>query len=82
MAGQALSREAPEALAAAYLNDQVPDVEAALAGARDIVAELISDHPDVRRSVREKALRFGTVAAGQDRRRRRRAQRLPALLRL
>jgi protein Tex len=65
MIGQALGRETPETLAMAYLNDQVPDVEAALAGARDIAAEAISDHPDVRRSVREKALRFGTLAAGK-----------------
>jgi uncharacterized protein len=62
---QALGRETPEAVASAFLNEGVPDVDAALAGARDIVAEAISDHPDVRRSVREKALRFGTVTAGK-----------------
>ena len=65
MIAQALGRETPEAVAAAYLTEDVPDVEAALAGARDIVAETISDHPEVRRSVREKALRFGTVTAGK-----------------
>ena len=65
MISQALGRETPEALAAAYLTEDVPDVEAALAGARDIVAETISDHPDVRRSVREKALRYGTFTAGK-----------------
>ena len=65
MINQALGRETPEALAAAYLTEDVPDVEAALAGARDIVAETISDHPEVRRSVREKALRYGTVTAGK-----------------
>ena len=62
---QALSRETPTALASAYVNEQVPDADAALAGARDIVAEAISDHAGVRRTVREKALSFGTLAAGK-----------------
>ena len=47
--------------AQAYVTDEVPDVEAALAGARDIVAETISDHTDVRRITREKALKFGSL---------------------
>jgi uncharacterized protein len=34
-----------------------------LAGARDIVAEAVAEHPDVRRLVREKALRFATLIA-------------------
>lgn len=46
--------------AKAFLNDEVPDVNAALSGARDIVAETISDHADVRRLTREKALNWGT----------------------
>jgi uncharacterized protein len=50
-------------LAAMFLNEQVPNVEEALAGARDIVAEAISDHPDVRGQVRQKALRFGLMQA-------------------
>lgn len=48
-------------LARDYLNDQVPDVESALAGARDIVAEAISDHAEVRRQVRERAMRYGVM---------------------
>ncbi|MCE1254832.1 MAG: RNA-binding transcriptional accessory protein, partial [Anaerolineae bacterium] len=39
-----------------YLNDKVANVEEALAGARDIVAEMISDHTEVRKTLREKAL--------------------------
>jgi uncharacterized protein len=62
---QALGRTTPAAAAAGYVNEQVPDADAALAGARDIVAEVISDHADVRRSVREKALHFGTATAGK-----------------
>lgn len=58
---QARTKESPERLAQGYLNDQVATVDEALAGARDIVAEAISDHPDVRRSVREKAMQWGMV---------------------
>lgn len=48
-------------LAAPYLNDQVLTTDEAWAGARDIVAETISDHPDVRRITREKAMQWGTL---------------------
>ena len=58
---QARTRETPDALARGYLNEQVATVEDALAGARDIVAEVISDHPEVRRVTREKAMQWGTV---------------------
>jgi protein Tex len=50
-----------EELAAPFLTEEVPTVEDALAGARDIVAEAISDHPDVRRITREKALQWGVL---------------------
>jgi protein Tex len=48
-------------IAKPYLNEQVPTEEEAWGGARDIVAETISDHPDVRRVTRERALRFATL---------------------
>lgn len=50
-----------ESLAHPYLNDQVATTEEAWAGARDITAETISDHPDVRRLTREKAMQWGVV---------------------
>jgi len=50
-------------IAAPFLTADVPTVKEALAGARDIVAETISDHPDVRRLTREKALRWGVLRA-------------------
>ncbi|MFQ5617040.1 MAG: Tex-like N-terminal domain-containing protein, partial [Anaerolineales bacterium] len=50
-----------EKLAAPFIGEKVPTVEEALAGARDIVAETISDHPDVRRVTREKALKWGAA---------------------
>jgi protein Tex len=46
-----------------YLNEQVTTVEEALQGARDIVAETISDNANVRSSTREKALKFAKVIA-------------------
>lgn len=46
-----------------YLNDEVPTVEDALSGARDIVAETISDHADVRRLLRDKALKWATLSS-------------------
>lgn len=55
------AKGSPEELAAKFLNDQVTDVATALQGARDIVAEVISDNATVRSTVREKALRFSRV---------------------
>src|SRR5690606_20313464 len=42
---------------------EVPDADAALAGARDIVAEAIADHADVRAAVREAFEKHGTLVA-------------------
>jgi uncharacterized protein len=53
----------PEELAQKFLNDQVATIEEALQGARDIVAEIISDNANVRSTLREKALKSSTVRA-------------------
>ena len=53
----------PEKMAEKFLNDQVADVSEALQGARDIVAERISDNANVRATVREKALKFSKLRA-------------------
>lgn len=53
--------DSPEKLAAKFLNDQVANIEEALQGARDIVAEMISENANVRAATREKALKFSTV---------------------
>ncbi|MFT7595954.1 MAG: hypothetical protein ACI8R4_003287, partial [Paracoccaceae bacterium] len=42
----------PEALAASYLNDQVPDAKKALEGARDILAERLSENAVLLRELR------------------------------
>ncbi|HEX6302752.1 MAG TPA: Tex family protein [Anaerolineales bacterium] len=48
-------------LAKPFRTESVPDMEGALAGARDIVAEAISDHTDIRQQTRDKALKWGLV---------------------
>lgn len=58
---QIQSEQTAVAIAAAYLNEEVPSPEEALAGARDIVAEIISDHADVRQTLRDKALEYGIL---------------------
>lgn len=45
-----------ELVARPYLSEDVSDTQTAWSGARDIVAEAISEHADVRRLVRERAL--------------------------
>jgi len=53
----------PERDAAAYVNAEngVEDVAKALAGARDIVAETVAEHADVRRFVRDAFAQHGVV---------------------
>jgi uncharacterized protein len=51
----------PEELAKKFMNDQVTNVEEALQGARDIIAEMISDNANVRAATREKALKSGKI---------------------
>jgi len=60
---QARGDRSAEEIAKGYLNDQVVTVEDALQGARDIVAEIVSDNANVRQAVREKALKFATLTA-------------------
>lgn len=48
-----------------YLNEDVTTGEDALAGARDIVAETISDHAGVRGALREKSLRWGLLRSAK-----------------
>ncbi|MET0385210.1 MAG: Tex family protein [Polyangiales bacterium] len=57
----------PEQAAASYVSQDkgVPDVAAALAGARDICAEHISELPEVRRTLRETLLSSGVIRVGK-----------------
>ncbi len=55
--------QAPEALAAGFVSaeKEVPDVAAALAGARDIVAERVAEDADIRRHARETYFKEGQI---------------------
>ncbi len=55
----------PEEAAAQFISDDVPTVEDALQGARDIVAETISDNANVRQATREKALKFARLESSK-----------------
>ena len=55
----------PQAAAAAYLNDEVPDADAALAGAQDILAEQISDDAACRAELRRYYRAFGRIASAK-----------------
>lgn len=61
--GQIRTKDTLDALATPFLSDNVPSVADAWAGARDIVAETISDNAQVRGDVREKALRYGIISS-------------------
>ncbi len=50
-------------LAASFVGDNVPTVDEALAGARDIVAETVADDPAVRGDTRRRALVYAGVDA-------------------
>ena len=50
-----------EAIAQPFVGEDVPDTASAWAGARDIIAEQISDHAQIRGMVREQAQKFATL---------------------
>jgi len=58
---QPRSRQSINQLAEPFLTEAAPTIPEALAGAYDIVAEIISDNAEVRQRVREKALQYGLL---------------------
>ncbi|NGO63631.1 RNA-binding transcriptional accessory protein [Rhizobium daejeonense] len=60
----------PQQLAEAYINADVPDVKAALEGARDIVAEAISENADLigrlRNDMKDRAVLYSKVVEGKE----------------
>lgn len=58
---QPRDNKSPSDYAKPFITQDVPTVDEAFAGARDIVAETISDHAAVRGGARQKALRFGLL---------------------
>jgi uncharacterized protein len=62
---QTIAKGSPEAYAAKFLSDAVPTVEDALAGARDIVAEIVAEDAEVRRQVRRRTFDEAVIACVQ-----------------
>jgi uncharacterized protein len=62
---QQVTRGSLEALAQPFLSEDVPTVEDAYAGARDIVAEVVAEGADTRQAVRAKTLREGILVSSQ-----------------
>jgi uncharacterized protein len=62
---QTITRGSPEAYAAKFLSDAVPTAEDALAGARDIVAEIVAEDAEVRRQVRRRTFDEAVIACVQ-----------------
>jgi uncharacterized protein len=60
---QAKDKRPLEQIASGFINEQVSTWQEAYDGARDIVAETISDNAEVRKSTREKALKFSKIIA-------------------
>ncbi len=60
---QIRTEETAVQMARPFLTDEVATTEEALAGARDIVAEIISDHAQIRQRVRGKALQYGDLVS-------------------
>lgn len=58
---QEQTRQTVMQIAAPFLGADVQSAHDAYAGARDIVAETISDHPAVRRTARDKVLQWGVL---------------------
>jgi protein Tex len=52
-------------IAEPFINDDVPTVDDALSGARDIVAETISENADIRGEIRDKAMRYGRLQSSK-----------------
>lgn len=53
----------PEAEAEAYINEKVTDVQSAIQGAMDIIAEDISDNAEIRRKLRELSFKSGKLVS-------------------
>ena len=62
---QPRTRQTAAQLAEPFVSEAAPTVEEALAGARDIVAEAISDHAAVRGRLRQRAMQVGVLRAGR-----------------
>ncbi|MBN1933787.1 MAG: RNA-binding transcriptional accessory protein, partial [Anaerolineae bacterium] len=62
---QSATKGTPEQFAQKFLSDEVPTVEDALSGARDIVAEIIAEDARVRQYIRQRTLEEAVIACAE-----------------
>lgn len=60
---QIISSDSLQSLVEPFLLEDVPDIETALAGASDIVAEMISDNAVVRQITRTRGIKYGKITS-------------------
>ena len=58
---QVHASESRDEIATRFLSEKVPSTDQAYAGARDIAAEVISTTPEIRKKLRERALKVGKI---------------------
>ncbi len=62
---QTITDEPLEKILSNFINDDVSDIDSALQGAKDIVAEIISEHAQIRQVLREAYFRYGLLTSTQ-----------------
>lgn len=62
---QSITRGTPESYAQKFLSDDVPTVEDALAGARDIVAEVMAEDADIRQRLRRRTFEMAVLSCAE-----------------
>jgi uncharacterized protein len=58
---QKISEQSIKSLVSPFLSENVPDIDSALQGASDIVAERMSENTKIRRIIREKVFAYGRL---------------------
>jgi uncharacterized protein len=60
---QPVTNDSLQSLTNPFINEAVPDQQSAIAGASDIIAEVISDNAIIRQGVREKGFAYGQLTS-------------------
>jgi uncharacterized protein len=62
---QKISNESINSLVSPFLSDDIPDINTALQGASDIVAEKLSENAEIRQTIREKGFKYGKLTSAR-----------------
>ncbi len=58
---QKISNRSMQSLVSPFLSDEIPDLDTALQGASDIIAERISENAEIRQAIRQKGFEYGKL---------------------